>query len=352
MKIAILHQGDERRTEPTIVNALHLRDSLLTAIGELGWLATPVFLDEGMAWAQTLARLQPDLVFNAADLGFFYDITLEPHVAAVLEALDLPFTGSAAHAGILSGDKYSSKLLLDTLGIATPHCYLPAQLLASDAARERARFPLIIKSRRGHNSVGMSARSVVPDAAALAERIAETGVPPTQLLLEEFIDGREICAGFLGNQPRQILPIFEVPFDGLPAGMPHILDFAAKWLVGTTEYDHTIPAPAKLPPDLVARVQHSVQVIAEQFEMTDYGRIDFRLRPDGRGGLDPCVIDINTNPDVSEGAGLANMARSAGLSYSALIQRIVDAAGQRSQRANRRQRGGHGASAPSESAVP
>lgn len=326
MKIAILHQGDERRPEPTIVNALQLRDALLAAMGELGWAATPVFLDDAMAWAETLTRLKPDMVFNAADLGFFYDITLEPHIAAVLEAMDLPYTGSPAHAGILSGDKYSSKLVLGTLGLATPRCYLPTRLLADPQALAQAQFPLIIKSRRGHNSVGMSARSVVPDAAALRERLAKASLPPSQLLLEEFIDGREVCAAFLGNQPRQVLPIFEVPFAGLPEGTPRILDFSAKWLPGTVEYDQTIPAVAQLPTELAAAIAHNVQVIAEQFEMTDYGRIDFRLRPDGQGGYIPCAIDINTNPDVSKGAGLSNMAAAAGLSYPMLIQRIVEAA--------------------------
>lgn len=329
MKIAILHQGDAARSEPTIQNALRLCDSLVSAVHELGWQPAPVFLDEAMAWVQTLAKLQPDVVFNAADLGFFYDITLEPHIAAVLAGLGLPFTGSATHAGILSGDKYSSKLLLATLGIATPRCYLPTQLLADSQARDQAHYPLIIKARRGHNSVGMSARSVVPDAAALAERLAESGQPLAQLLLEEFIDGREVCAGFLGNQPRTVLPIFEVPFDGLPADAPRILDFAAKWLPGTVEYDHTIPFRAALPADLKARIEHSITVIAEQFEMTDYGRVDFRLRPDGKGSLEPCVIDINTNPDISEGAGLANMAAALGIPYSQLIRRVIEAARER-----------------------
>ncbi len=329
MKLAILHQGHETSTDPTIQNARNLRDVLTTTAAELGFLAEPVFLDDAMAWVATLRRLQPDLVFNAADLGFFNDITLEPHIAAVLEAMALPFTGSAAHAGILSGDKYSSKLLLESLGIATPRCYLPTQLLADSTARRAAQYPLIIKSRRGHNSVGMSARSVVHDADSLPGQLAETGVSPTQLLLEEFIDGREVCAGFIGNQPRTILPIFEVPFEGLPPGAPRILDFTAKWLPGTAEYDVTIPYPAKLPETLTVRIEHSVRVIAEQFEMTDYGRIDFRLRPDGNSGWDPCVIDINTNPDISKGAGLANMAAAAGLAYPELIRRVIDAARQR-----------------------
>lgn len=350
MKLAILHQGHETSTDPTIQNARDLRDVLTATARELGYAAEAVFLDDAMAWVQTLRRLQPDLVFNAADLGFFYDITLEPHIAAVLEAMALPFTGSAAHAGILSGDKYSSKLLLDTLGLATPRCYLPAQLLADPAARRAAHYPLIIKSRRGHNSVGMSARSVVRDADSLPAQLAETGVLPTQLLLEEFIDGREVCAGFIGNQPRTILPIFEVPFDALPPGAPRILDFSAKWLPGTAEYDATIPYPAKLPEALTARIEHSVRVIAEQFEMTDYGRIDFRLRPDGRGGWDPCVIDINTNPDISKGAGLANMAAAAGFAYPELIRRVIDAARQRTAGSTRGNRPALGA--PADSAAP
>ena len=300
MKLAILHQGHETSTDPTIQNAREpaRRPDRHRSRARFSRRAGVPRRRDGLGGNTPAAATGPRLQRRRS--GFFNDITLEPHIAAVLEAMALLFTGSAAHAGILSGDKYSSKLLLESLGIATPRCYLPTQLLADSTARRAAQYPLIIKSRRGHNSVGMSARSVVRSADSLPAQLARTGVSPTQLLLEEFIDGREVCAGFIGNQPRTILPIFEVPFDGL-LGAPRILDFTAKWLPGTAEYDVTIPYPAKLPDTLTARIEHSVRVIADQFEMTDYGRIDFRLRPDGNGGGIP-ASSTSTPIPTSPGA--------------------------------------------------
>ena len=315
LHVAVLHQGRPGPADPIRACAWQLRGQLCRALVTLGCTPHPVTLDTEFRWADRLLRLRPDLVLNAADLGFFYDIGLEPHVAGVLEAAGLPYTGSPVEAGNLALDKFLSKQLLGGLGVAVPR-------FALASAPEGMTYPLIVKPRFGANSVGLTSASIVHRPEELSSQVRALGLAPDAVVLEAFIDGDELTAGFLGNAPRRLLPPFVIRY-GAPMGF---LDYAAKWLPDSLAYQTTIPVPAELPPALREKLDAAMLKVAEVTGMRDYGRCDFRVGVGPDGEATPFLLDINSNCDVSDGAGLSNMARAAGLDHAGLIGKIIDAA--------------------------
>jgi D-alanine-D-alanine ligase len=319
--VAVLHQGQPDSRLPTVHNAWRLQQDLCAALAELGWRAEPVFLDDDFRWLRRLLDLAPGVVFNAADLGFFDDISLEPHIGAVLEATRLRFTGSGVFAASLSGDKYASKVFLRSLGIAVPRCWLRDQLDAADLT-----YPLILKPRFGHNSYGMSSASVIGDRDELTRGLAGLSPDAPEPILEEFVDGDEVVAGFLGDSPRQPMPQFRIEYGPSFAHRPKILDYRAKWLEASEEYRDSMPVPAGLPPELAAELDRAVQTTADRLLIHDYARCDFRIRRNPGGPAVAHLIDVNTNPDLSRTAGMFRMAAAAGLSYAGMVERIVRSA--------------------------
>ena len=319
--VAVLHQGQDGATLPTIVNASQIRLHLCQALSDLGLAVVPVYLDEKFQWVETLKQAQVDLIVNAADLGLFYHIELEPHVAAILDAIGRPYTGSGSHAGLATGDKYLSKLLLQSLGIATPQVFLVSQL-----NQQAVRYPLILKHRYGHNSEGLTDSSVVYNKAQLDAMLQKASAARIELIAEEYIDGREVCAGFIGNKPRVVMPFFEIEYGAGFAGRPKILTFDAKWVSSCNEYHHNQSVRFEPSAQLAAQLRHSLLTVADAFQIRDYGRCDFRIRRDANGNEQACVIDINTNPDISTDAGMFRMAAATGLSYPQFIRKLLDAA--------------------------
>ncbi len=319
--VAVLHQGQESATHPVIVNAWKLQEGLCEALVSLGHAPTPVFLDPEGAWVGRLLSLAPDVVFHAADLGFDYDITLEPYIAAVIEGTGLRYTGTPAYAAAFSSDKHAAKLYLARAGVAVPKSWLLSELDAPDLD-----FPVILKARFGHNSFGLSAESVLRDRAALLRRVEALGDAAPQYLLEEFIEGEEVAAAFLGNAPRRTLPQFKIRFGPKFDGKPKILDYDSKWITASDAFQDSTPVPSDLGPEVTAAVERALLLAAERLMLRDYARCDYRVRAGPDGVPVAYVIDVNANPDLSRDAGFARMAKAAGLSYAEVVGTIVDAA--------------------------
>ena len=319
--IAVLHQGDPASLDPPIVNACQVQRDVCAALTGLGWRAEPVFLDAAFRWVARVLELGPALVFNAADLGFHYDITLEPHIAAVLAGTGLEYTGSTVYASSFSSDKYASKIYAAQFGVPVPRVWL-----ATEPDRGSIQLPVIVKTRMGHNSFGLTAESVCFDRPALDRALDQLGDRAALFVLEEYIDGDEAAAAFVGNAPPRPLPHFAIAFGPTFAGRPRILDYAAKWQEGTDAYQHSMPAPAAYSAELTHAIDAALLRVVELFGLRDYARCDVRIRADAKSTLVPYVIDINANPDLSRDAGLFRMARAAGMDYPQLIGAIVDAA--------------------------
>jgi D-alanine-D-alanine ligase len=278
------------------------------------------------ALLEEILAAKADLVFNLCE-EFFGQTRLEMNIAALLELLDLPFTGSSAFVLGLSQDKGKTKAILAHHNIPTP--FYRVWEPGKDELLTGLSFPLMVKPLYEDASLGIDNGAFVQDEKALREQVQKIYQQYGQsVLVEEFIDGRELNVSVLGNEDPQVLPISEIDFSSMPPELPKICGYAAKWDKDSKEYCHTVPrCPAVLSPEIEKEVlQVSLQTY-RIMECRDYARVDIRLSPKGI----PYVLEVNANPDISPDAGLIRSAKAAGFSYADLIGRIVEIALARSK---------------------
>jgi D-alanine-D-alanine ligase len=137
-----------------------------------------------------------------------------------------------------------------------------------------------------------------------------------EVLIEEYIEGRELNVAILGDQ---ILPISEIRFDGLPDDLPKIVTYEAKWSPDSVYYQNTVPkCPAQLDEKLKLKIEKMARQAFEAMDCRDYARVDIRLNNKNV----PYVIEVNPNPDISPDAGFVRSANTTGISYDELLFRI------------------------------
>jgi len=281
---------------------------------------------------------RPSMVVNLIEsLGGRDD--LEPAAASVLELLRVPYTGSAPLALGLCQRKPLTKTALLGLGVPTARWQVlrPEDVLSNGgggaicaALTEKLTFPVIVKPAAADASCGIDARSVVYDAASALERAAllwEQYGP--EALIEEFVDGREVNIGVVGNgASAECLPLAEIEFR-VPAGMPAIVTYDAKWIAGSSDWGaSSVRCPADLDAALAAQLRDVALRAYRGLGVRDYGRVDVRVTASG----DIRVLEVNPNPDLAPDAGFANAARARSWSYDELVQRILAAAEERTMR--------------------
>jgi D-alanine-D-alanine ligase len=275
--------------------------------------------DEGALLA--LANTDADLVFNMVE-AYAGDDSREPHVAAFLDLLELRYTGAGPHTLFLAQDKALAKKSFDFHGIRTPR--FASSYKGKLEHVDDLEFPLIVKPANEDGSVGIDAGAVVRTLRELMERVSmiqERFDSPA--LIEEYIEGREMYVGVIGNDKPFALPVVELDLSNLPEGMPRIAGQEVKWDKGSEAYEATRSAAARdLDPDVARRLQDTGLQVYSALKMRDYGRVDMRLTPDGR----IYVIEANPNPWLAPEAELAIAAALAGRSYVELIGQIVELA--------------------------
>jgi len=265
---------------------------------------------------QRLATLEADCAFNLCE-SIAGDARLESAVPLVLEGMGLPYTGSppTALSAALYKDRVKERLV--AARVPTPQAvtmHEPTDACGLD-------FPVLVKPTREDGSVGIDAGSVVHDERALRERVALLRDRFGQgVLVERFVDGREINAAIVGYPTPRVLPLQEIDFSAMPASSPRIVTYDAKWKPGSVEDLGTRPVWLKeLPNAVAARVRRVALQAFKALGLRDYGRVDIRLDASGV----PFVIDVNPNCDLSPVAGLARAASGVGMSYAALIALLV-----------------------------
>jgi D-alanine-D-alanine ligase len=269
----------------------------------------------------SLARVDCDLVFNLCE-SFADDDTADFKIAAFLELLGKNYTGSGTHGLMLAQDKAVAKKIFAFHGIHTP---VFAKLFRGrlDFSHELD-FPVIVKPAREDGSIGIEFSAVVNSIKELVERIDWLHEHfDSPVLLEEYIEGREMYVGVLGNEKPEALPVIELDLSKLPEGMPRIAGAEVKWGKGTKAYRDTKSAAANdLAQDTVAKMQKIAIEAFKALELRDYGRVDMRLQADGRVH----VIEVNPNPWLSSRAEFAMAARKSSRTYTQLIEEIVELA--------------------------
>ena len=284
-------------------------------------------LDAVALVADIVARA-PDLVFNLCEsLGG--DARHEAVLPSLFELAGVRYTGSGPLALGTALRKDRTKALLRALAVPTPRA---AVSVDGSLPAELPPLPCIVKPAREDASTGIWLKSVVKTPRELAARVAEVHARYRQpVLVEEFIDGRELYVSLVGNgDALTALPMHEVDFSAMPAGAPHIVTYAGKWEPSSQEYKGTRSVRAEVSDDVAARCAAAARAAFFALELSDYARVDLRLAADGT----PYVIDVNPNCDLSDGAGVSRAASFGGLSYHDLIERIVAAATARYDKAS------------------
>jgi D-alanine-D-alanine ligase len=275
------------------------------------------------AAARTLAairRADADLVFNLCE-SLAGDARHEAFLPALLELGGVRYTGSGPLALGLALRKDVTKKLLRASGVSTPD---GLALDSDDVSAVQLPFPLIVKPAREDASVGISRHSVVHDRKALGARVAEVRARHRQpVLVERYIEGRELYVSLIGNRPTVALPMHEIDFAAMPSDRPRIVSYEGKWVPSSPEYAGTRSVKAQpLSPRARVRCEEAAEKAFHALELRDYARVDLRLAADGT----PYVIDVNPNCDLSDGAGVSRAASYGGISYPDLIERICESA--------------------------
>jgi D-alanine-D-alanine ligase len=298
-----------------------VEEEVAEAITKLGHDPVLYELDGTLKSLFGLARVECDLVFNLAE-SFADDDTADFKIAGFLELLGKKYTGTGTHGLMLAQDKAVAKKIFAFHGIHTP-VFAKSFRGRLDFSHD-LHFPVIVKPAREDGSIGIEFSAVVNSIKELMERMdwlhAHFDSP---VLIEEYIEGREMYVGVLGNDNPEALPIIELDLSKLPEGTPRIAGAEVKWGKGTKAYRDTKSAVATdLPDEAVALLQKTAVAAYQALELRDYGRVDMRMQPDGRVQ----VIEVNPNPWLSSRAEFAMAARKSGRTYIQLVEEIIDLA--------------------------
>lgn len=280
------------------------------------------------AAAVTLRALAPAFAVNLVEqIGG--SGRLVPLAPALLDSLGIPYGGAGAEALSMTTNKPLAKRLLRLSGIDTPDWRM-ADESAESADVAAGDGPWIVKSMFEEASIGLDATALVPAssqlAAAFAARAARPGGP---WFAERYIEGREFNVSLLdggegGAARPRVLPVAEIRFVDFPAGLPRIVDYAAKWDESSFAYHHTCRAFPDSAADAALLEKLAAQAVAawNLFGLRGYARADFRVDEAGR----PWMLEVNANPCLSPDAGFMAAALRAGLDFAGVVAAILPVA--------------------------
>ncbi len=281
--------------------------------------------DNFFSLIDNLQHNKPDVIFNFVEI-FRDNARLEMNIAGLYELLKIPYTGAPPVALANCQSKVLAKRMLSASGLNTPKFTVLSKL--KDIYRHSLSYPLIVKPAYEDASVGIEEKSIVHNHKKLKERVdyvLTNFIQPA--LVEEFIDGRELNVAILGDKNPEVLPISEIDFSRMPDHLHNIVSYQAKWDPLHEAYHKTIPiCPARLPQKIEAKAKELALNAFKLMGCRDYARIDMRYSNKNK---DLYVLEVNPNPDLTEGAGFLRSAEAAGYSYRQALKKIVDFAYQR-----------------------
>ncbi|MDF1814895.1 MAG: methyltransferase domain-containing protein [Verrucomicrobiales bacterium] len=323
--------GDPRRSDVVKPNGSFAKedfvvlDKLKEALGSLDGYEFS-FLDNHETLVADLQQIKPncDFVFNLCDEGFDNRARYELHIPALLETFGIPYTGGTPQCLAFCYDKSLVRGIAKELEIPVPDAFM---IEADNPVFHEITipFPVIVKPNFGDSSFGITQNCVCRDIVELEAAICEIkerfGYSQT-ILVEQFLTGKDISAGFIGNMPNDLnpLPVIEEDYSGLPVDYPKICGYEAKW-DPASPYWNLKSVPAGLPEDVESFLIASCRRLFERLECQDYARFDWRLDNNGT----PRLLEANPNPGWCWDGHLAKMARLDRSDYSGMLKRILDA---------------------------
>ncbi|MGE0034832.1 MAG: methyltransferase domain-containing protein [Xanthobacteraceae bacterium] len=271
---------------------------------------------------------RPALVFNLCDEGFGNDPAMELHVPALLEMLEIGYTGAPPACLAACYDKSLVRALALSMNIAVPdEVCLPERAPLGTLHAAKPPFPLFVKPARADGSYGIRAQSVVVTDAQLRDALQwldELNAGPS--LVQEFLPGTEYSLGIIGNVDTglELLPAIEVDYAGLPGGPP-IQCYASKW--DPSFWTNIRLQEANVQDQQLRAMQDASVALFGALGCRDYARFDFRTDANGIIKL----LEVNPNASWCSDSKLAVMAEIAGISYSEMLRKILDCAWRRTR---------------------
>lgn len=308
--------------DPQEINRWKMEYDVLAALGSLGHEVLTVPVEDELKPVRVAIRdFKPHVVFNL--LMHFHDAGIyDSAVVSWLELLKQPYTGCNPRGLLVANDKALSKKVLTYHRVRVPRFFSVPIGRSAPKLPKGLSFPLFVKSRSEHASTGISQASIVRDVKQLEERVEfihrNVG---TGALCEEFVEGRELTIGVMGNKRLETGPVWEVFMEKLPEGAPNIYTSRVKWNRAYQEQIGLRTGPAKeLDDALAAKIDRAARRIYRALGLSGFARIDMRMDAEGR----VWILEANPNPDLCFGEDFAETFERIGYSYDALIQKILN----------------------------
>jgi D-alanine-D-alanine ligase len=332
-RVAVI-QGDPTRQDLVKPNGSFDEDDFET----IGLLKTALsrlegyefsFLDNHATLFESLASSagSTDLVLNLCDEGYKNDARLELHVPAMLDVLDIPYTGAGPQSLAHCYDKSLVRGVAREIGVPVAPGVFVNPGAPAPAALPFA-FPVIVKPNFGDSSFGITQKSVARDAAELNESIATVrritgGQRP--VIVERLLTGADVSVGLMGNPGAfHVLPVTQEDYSAVPADMPKICGYEAKW-DPQSPYWNILSVPARIPAATMEQIVAHCKTMFQRLGCRDYARFDWRLDAEGN----PHMLEVNPNPGWCWDGHLAKMCKLAGMSYPQMLGLILSSAEQR-----------------------
>src|SRR5262245_35134026 len=306
-----LREQEDRATEADVISAL----------GKLGHqVETLAVYDDALAVVKKVQDRAPDVVFNLCE-SFFNERCNEPNIPALLELLRVPYTGAGPDALLLCKDKELAKTVLVYHRIRVPR-FVVSRKRAPRRTLRRFSFPAFVKPLGEESSDGIAKASFGRNEKDTIERThflhEKLGC---DVMIEEYVEGRELYIGVLGNQKPSILPARELFFGDLPETEPRFATFRAKWDDAYRAKWNIRNGPAApLPETIAKKLPELARRVYMLLKIRGAGRLDLRLTPGG----ELVFIEANPNPSLERAEDFARSAAAAGIDYETLIQRMLD----------------------------
>lgn len=274
-----------------------------------------------------LYTVKPDIIFNQVEI-FGISSRYEMNIAGIYEMMRLHYTGAPVITLANCQDKVLTKKILRSAGIRVADFEVVTEMITKLPGH--LSYPVIIKPAYEDASVGIEYNAVVRDDQRLKDRISYILDQFKQpAIVEQFIEGRELNISVVGHRKPEVLPISEIDFTEMPDHLDNIVSYQAKWDPAHESYHRTIPiCPAELPKNIEHRAKKIALKAFKTMNCRDYARVDCRLNKNG----EVFVLEVNPNPDLTEGAGFMRSADAAGYSYSKMLEKIIESAIKRKER--------------------
>jgi D-alanine-D-alanine ligase len=303
------------------INALKTEYDVVSTLRAVGHDVRPLGVQEEIKPVRDeIEGFKPHVVFTLLE-EFHNQVVYDQHIASFLELMQIPYTGCNPRGLVLARGKDLSKTLVHHRRIAVP-AFAVFPMRRKVKRPTRLSLPLIVKSLNEDGSRGISQASIVDTDEKLAERVAFIHERiETAAIAEQFIEGRELYVGVLGNNRLRALPVWELKFGNMGGhGTRRIATEKAKHDPTYQERVGIVDGPADdLALEVSTRIQRTAKRIYRTLGLDGYARIDFRLSSEGT----PYFIEANPNPEIAKSQEFATAARHDGLEYPDLLRRIL-----------------------------